>query len=264
MDNGLKQIIFCVLTLTNFLLFDLASQEYNLNKQQFYIGPEWYHVKRTKSGGTKQQGHLLGGRLGYGRLKRYGWYWGGEGSYAHGRLKGHSGTGNKLRSYLADLSIEGRFGYTLQKKCGFQAACTPFVGVGYFEEKNHFVHPSPLFVHFKTHFYYVVVGFLSSLHLCDQWEIGLNFKTKIPINPKCHVSHDEDNEPMSQRIGERLHYRVELPLTYSRSSNCSPFAFALVPFFESRLYGSHPNFPYNFVKTRFENWGLTLELQYRL
>lgn len=250
--------LILLLLLMNSLFADL-----NLNRHALYIGPEWFHVERTKSGGTKQHGDIYGGRLGYDRLKRYGWYWGGDAYYASGDLKGHTGSGANLKSRFKDWSLEGRFGYTFQYKCGLQPSITPFIGVGYFEEKNNFVDPSPIVAHFKIRAYYTVIGFLSSLYY-DPFEVGLNFKAKWPFDPRCKVTHDEDNLPMTQNITARWFYRVELPITF-RFKPCSPaFAISGVPFYEFRNYGKHPNFPFNFIKTQFNNWGLRIEFQLQL
>src|SRR5436190_24377747 len=83
------------------------------------IGPEFYHVKRTREGGTSQSGNLIGVRGSFERIGRYKWYIGIEGLYGQGIIKGHSGSGLKLRSRLTDRQIEGRFGYTFQGKCSF-------------------------------------------------------------------------------------------------------------------------------------------------
>lgn len=250
-----------------FLLFagsfhlPLEGKDLYLRRNQFYLGPQWCHLTRTKEGGTKQQGSLVGIQIGYDRLKRYGWYWGAEGLYAQCVLKGHSGAGGKIRSRFMDGWIEGRFGYTFQQKENRQLALTPYAGVGYQAERNNFSDPSPLHVHFKTRFTYAAVGFLSRMHLCRQVEVGCNFKAKFPLTPKCKVTHDRPHPSIDQNIKERWHYRIELPLTYQlREAGC--FAISAVPFFEFRQYGYHPNFPFDFLKTQLNFWGVTLQLQF--
>ena len=240
-----------------------ANSDLGLNRNQITIGPECYHLKRVRAGGTTQQGNLYGIHLGYDRLKRYGWYWGLEGSYARGKLKGHTGDGDQIRSHFNDSFIEGRLGYTFQQKECTKIAFTPFIGGGYSVEKNNFTSPSPLPIHFKTHYPYMSTGFLSWMHLTDDWEVGLNFKARMAFEPKCHVTHDPDNEPLSQRIGERMQYRVDLPITY-RAFCTDHFVITLDPFYENRHYGPHVNYPFDYLKTRITIWGAILELVYRM
>ena len=71
-------------------------------------------------------------------------YWGLETAYAVGRIDGHSGMGVRLKSHFSDFDFECRLGYTFQGTTGCCAQLTPFVGYGYFIEKNHYIHPSPL------------------------------------------------------------------------------------------------------------------------
>lgn len=235
----------------------------SLNRNQFYIAPEWYHLTRTKTGGTKLHGDPIGVRIGYDRLKRFGWYFGVEGAYSSGTLKGKSGLKNSLKSHFTDANIEGRFGYTLQQKEGFQASFTPFIGLGYDVEKNNFKDPSPIHLHFKTKFPYGTAGFLSWAHIAPQWELGLNFKVKAPYDTSCHVSHDPKGEPVTQKVADRLHYRLDLPITY-RIGCSEHMALSLVPFFDARLFGGHPNYPYNYIKTTLRSWGLNFQLVYRM
>lgn len=254
--------------IASWFIFTLLSvckvhgRDLDLDRNQYYIAPEWYRVKREKKGGAVQDGNLWGVRIGCDRLKRYSWYAGAEASYAYGHLNGHVGSGDKITSHFTDALLEGRFGYTFQQKCGWKAALTPFVGIGYLMEKNHFVKPSELHIHFQTHCPYAATGFLSRVYLWEQFEAGLNLKVRFPFEPRCHTSHDEDHENCIQNIKERIQYRIELPFTY-RFSCDGPWAVSLTPFFEYRRYGSHPNFPFNFFRTKFTIWGAMVALEYQ-
>lgn len=238
------------------------ASDLNLNRQQVLLAPEWCHLTRLKKGGTKQQGNLIGGRLRYDRLKRYGWYYGGELIYAEGVLKGHSGMGNKLRSRFTEERVEGRFGYTFQQKDQWQVACSPFIGFGYMIEKNHFVRSSVLPIHFKTRYTYFTTGFLSWIHLAKRLELGVNFAIKIPFEPKCKVTHDPDEETVTQKIKEQWHYELQLPIAF-RLTEDGVFSLAMIPFFEFRNYGNHVNFPFDYLKTTLRLWGVMGGLQYR-
>lgn len=231
------------------------------NRQQVSLGPQFIHIDRTKEGGTKQQGNLVGGYFTYDRLKRYGWYLGAAASYAKGDLKGSTEDGDSLCSKFTDVWAEGRFGYTFQKKNGKKLALTPYVGFGYAMEKNNFDHSSLLPIHFKTHFYYFSAGFLCSAHFCDNFIAGLLFRARIPYDPKCKVSHDPENESLSQKVGEKIQYRVELPITY-KIPCLNQIAVTALPFFEYRPYGEHVNFPFDFFKTRLNLWGGSVNLVY--
>ena len=190
-------------------------------------------------------------------------YFGGDAVCAQGSLRGHSGLRDSLYSKLLDLSVEGRVGFTFQQESNFQASISPFVGLGYLTEINHFERSSPLHVHLRTYFSYIALGFLSWAHLSELFEVGINFKAKLPVEPKCRVSHDPDNSPLTQKVAQRWHYRVDLPLTYRLFCD-GRMAVSAVPFFEYRDYGEHFNFPFNFIKTELSLFGLTLALQYRL
>lgn len=130
--------------------------------QELYIGPEIYHVHRTKAGGTKQNGTIYGIRAGYNRIKNNTFYLGAEGLYATGTLDGKSANGNKLKSHFTDRMIEGRLGYTLGTTCyGYPIQISPYGGMGHFEEGNDYKKPTPLHIHTLTKFNYVTGGFLS-------------------------------------------------------------------------------------------------------
>jgi hypothetical protein len=240
-----------------------CCEELSLNRWEFYIGPDWFNLNRRREGGTKQNGNIYGLRAGFDRLKCFGWYIGAEVDYSSGTLKGHDRRGRSLKSQYTESMIEGKVGYTLQMRTGFQFSITPFIGLGYSVERNNFTDPSPLPIHFKTRYTYVETGFLSWMHLCEQWELGLNFKTKYPLSPKCFVSNDPVQEPMLQRIGDELFYRLELPITYRLNSEYN-FAVRANPYYEYRKYGQHFNFPADFFETQFNIYGLTIEFIYRL
>lgn len=241
----------------------IHSTDLDLKRNQFYIGPEVYHVARSKEGGANQDGNMIGVRAGYDRLKRYGWYIGGDALYAYGKLNGHTGQDLKIRSHLTDISLEGRAGFTFQQKSCWKLALTPYVGGGYYIEKNHFVNPSPFHLHFKTYYPYAVGGFLFRMFPREQFEIGLNVKVRFPVDPRCRVTNDEDNEPVNQNIKERLQYRVDLPITY-RICCEGPFAVVVSPFYEYRHFGGHAGFPFNYIKTQFKIWGAALLLEYQM
>lgn len=240
----------------------VAAKERQL-VNQLYIGPESYWVNRTRSsalGDTKQTGTLAGLRVGYDRLKRYGWYFGAEALWAQGTLSGKSATGNRQLSTLTDQSIEGRFGYTLQaKSCGF-FSFTPFGGIGYFSEANNFRPPSPVPIHIRNTFSYIPFGFLSHVYFNDYLGMGLKFTTRYLYKHKVKTSHDPNLGKLSMRYTEKLQYRVEIPFTCDAIACGRLWQISAAPFFEYRPYGYMANFPYDFLETTFRIYGANLKL----
>lgn len=228
-------------------------------RHHLYVGPEIYYVKRLREGGTRQKGGVFGVKAGYDYLKRYKIYIGGDVLWAYGTLSGESGLGNKIKSRFTDKAIEGRLGYTFQQKDCYRLAFTPFVGGGYAAERNNFIEPSPIPVHFDLHYSFVSVGWLSHASLTSRFDVGINFKAKFIIDAKNHVSHDPDFDSFEMLVKSRTHYRVDLPITYRCSEH---FFVALMPFFEYRQYGKHVNFPFDFLETRLRIYGAALRVIY--
>jgi len=250
-------------------LFGSCSAEtlYETGNNRFLIGPEAYHVYRTRDGGTHQKGWLFGVRAIYDHIQRCGLYWACEGSYAGGLLYGsskpkrfHKETKQSLQSTYYEATGEGRIGFTFQATSGHRPSFTPFIGYGYFWENNKFGGCSPLHLRFKTDYQYSTAGFLSSITLCGNWRLGLNLKVRYMIDPKCTVSNDPDYTQIRLKIGnDRLQYRVELPLNYLASCYCG---FSFIPFYEERCYGGQNGCPFDFIRTRYYNCGATTALFY--
>lgn len=260
----LSHILFLVfLQLSSFAYSQGCDCDLWLNRQQGSIGPEWYHVKREKKGGVEQNGNVWGFYFSYDRLKRYGWYWGIEGNYAIGTLRGHAEESGKLSSKFTDAWAEGHFGYTFQQKECPYFSFTPYIGIGYLSEKNNFDRSSILPIHFNIYFPYASAGFLSWIQVWDDFELGLNFKAKFPYEPKCQVTNDPDNDSITQNIDPKFQYRIDLPLTY-RFSCDDRMAITADPFFEYRHYGHNVNFPFDFIDTKMNFWGLIIEFVYRI
>jgi hypothetical protein len=237
---------------------EVSCDKLNLHRQQVSLGFEGAHLTRKKSQGTKQHGTTWGARLEWERFRRYGWYLGAEGFFWNSKPSGHTGTGIAMRSRLKEAGIEGRFGYTFQCKTGWKPSITPFFGIGGYEEKNYFTSPSPLHLHYKTSYAYGSFGILTAIYPIDPLMIGLNIKARYPFSIKCRVSNDPEKDSVHQKVAERMQYRVELPVSYRMGC----VALMVEPFYESRIYGSHPNYPFNFIKTKFTYWGGQLAVQY--
>lgn len=261
----IKAVLFFSIASTS-LFSSLPDFNFKSTKDslQLYIGPEIYHVHRTRQGGTKQDGLIYGFRAGYDRIERYKVYWGFDVLHASGTLDGKSGAGNCLKSHFSDTSVEGRTGYTLKSKCGRKPSLTPYVGIGYFVEKNNFSEPENRPIHFCTRYLYASLGFLSQISLCDRLDAGLNFKAKFPYDAKCKVSHDPEEKDSTQAVKEKFHYRIELPMTYHPCVEIDQARISFVPFYELRQYGYHPNYPGDFLETKLHIYGLQVKFMYCL
>lgn len=235
----------------------------NLYPNKFYIGPEIYHVNRLRDGGTRQRGWVYGVRAGYDRVKRCKLYWGATALWAQGPLRGKSNS-VKLKSTFSDQNIEGRIGYTWQKKCGYHFTFSPFVGYGYFRETNHFHRNHPLKVKFRNCYNYAAVGFLSRIEICPCWTVGINFKARFPFDSRCHVSNDPEFDNTRMLIQDRVHYRLEIPLAYRLCDCNEQIEFDLVPFYEYRHYGGRVNYPFDFLDTKLNIYGVSLQFSYRI
>lgn len=258
-------LAFFLLLLSFFKTEFSCSCEQQL-RHQIFIGPEIYGVKRSREGGTEQTGILYGVRAGYDYIRRYAFYWGIDGLYASGALTGENGENQKIKSQLTDSNIEGRFGYNFQSKSCLSASFIPFIGVGYFWENNDYKHPSPLKVKFENSFFYVPVGFLSRIFVNPQLSIGLNFKARFIIEGKTKVSNDSELEleegDLTLHYEEKTQYRVDLPVSYYFCWLNKPVSFAVSPFYEYRQYGHRANFPFDFLETEFNIYGVTVRLGY--
>lgn len=227
---------------------------------QFYFGPECYRSSRAKEGGSRQRGWMYGARGGVDYLKRYCIYWGGDVACATGHLYGKSGRGISLKSRMKDASVEGRLGYTFQRKHGCRPMLALFVSGGYFSERNNYSRPHDFPVHFHITYPYVGAGFISRVDFTDHLQLGVNFKFKYPLEPECRVSHDPENPRHKLGIEERFQYRVEVPLKYQFSRCRDIYIVSIAPFFEYREYGRKAGYPFDFFETKFDIYGLTAEV----
>ncbi len=236
--------------------------EEECRSQRVFVDPEFYHVKRSRSGGSYQNGYLYGAKIGYNRIKRNSFYWEINGNFAEGRLKGKNARGASLVSDMTDTDIEGRIGFSIQQKCGYRISFTPYVGYGYFNQANKFVSPSPIKIKFTEIFHYASAGFLSRFLWNENLALGLNFAVKYPWDSKSKVSDDPDPtiDKLYLIISNRPQYEVELPISYFRCGENGRWELDAIPFYQLRQFGGHENYPYDFLKTKLSIFGLRLGL----
>lgn len=223
------------------------------------IGPEIYSVHRTKKQGAKQEGTLYGFRATVEHWLPSKYYWGVDFLWAKGELKGHSEE-VVLKSTMIDQNLEVRFGYTFACRIFPSVLFTPFAGVGSFCEQNNYKNPSPLKVHFKNAFGYVPLGFLFRYFFNPSLSLGCNFKARYLFQSSNKVSKDPDYGVLLQHYKENWQYRLELPCSYSFLFGCRPCSLIISPFYEYRSYGYQVNFPFDFIETKFNLYGLNIKL----
>ncbi len=223
------------------------------------VGPQFYHVKRLRDGGSRQTGWLCGLRGSYERLKPNAFYWAAEGSWAQGSIDGTTASGTRIKSDMMDSEVEGRLGYNIHWHCGLCWAFTPFVGAGYYHGENRFVHPSPLEVLFVDTFKFGTAGFLLRAWCDDCWTVGFNFKVRQMYEGRDKVV-DPEVPNTTTIIEDKMHYICELPIQrriciYGRECYAS-----VVPFYEHRHLGGREDFPFDFIDTKYKIHGVRLFL----
>ncbi len=234
----------------------------------FSIGPQFYHLERVRKGGTYQTGYLYGVRFNYEYSGRYLIYYGLEAAYATTQdLNGKNPLKESLKSHFADHMIEARLGYTFQSKTAACGSFTPYIAVGYFLEKNNYVKPSSTHYHFTNKFKYGSIGALSKAYLTPKLTIGLNVAALFSLEGHVKITHDPKYGKTTLDYENKIHARIALPCCYSQID--SPFLtsyfnqqIALIPFFEYRHYGHHPQVPFDFLKTEIKIYGA--EVRYTL
>lgn len=229
---------------------------------QFFFGPEIYYVKRLREGGGKQDGVLYGIKGGYEKVKRYKFYYALDGLYSQGVLNGKTNE-NRIKSEFTNSNIETRFGYTFQYKYWPGYSVTPFVGIGYMWEYTEFKKPSPIRVHFDNRFPYIPFGFLSSLFITDQLQVGVNLKARFLWDGKQKVTHDPQHNSLLQCYEDHFQYRIEIPFTYYFCWKGAVLTTRLTPFYEYRHYGHGINYPFDFLETKYHFYGANFELIYK-
>lgn len=249
--NRLRKTFFFFAVLTNILIPTLTFS----SPHQVNVGPELTHLKRIRKGGTKQTGLLYGVRGTYDYIGRYLIYCGLEGAYSTGTLKGHTGNEDFIKSHFTEGSIEGRIGYTFQSKDQSRLSITPFVGVGYFNEFNHYTSPSQVKVHFDNRFTYGAAGCLLRGVFTPSLKFGLNVTARWSLDGKVKISHDPQFESTTIEYMQKMQGRVSLPIWSQTTYRCFSIEWGIAPFYEYRHYGSKIGVPFDFIDTRIKSWG---------
>lgn len=241
-----------VLLLVIAINFPLLALQYSL------IGPEFYYAQRKKDGGTKQTGWLYGGRALYERRVPCGFYWAVDGYYAYGKLHGKGSSGSKLKSELTEKEIEGRLGYSFSLNPCKNITITPFGTYGYYCNKNKFVDPSPLEVTYHDSYQYGGGGISLSLPLTRCFTAELIFNAKYMFQAKSIVKDDPEYDDIKLIIENKMQYEASLPLRYATCLKGWKITIECAPFYRFRHFGERPNYPFDFIETKFQNYGVSL------
>jgi len=225
---------------------------------RLYIGPEFYHAKRTKDSGSKQTGWLWGGRGLYERRRHAGFYWAADAYYACGEISGKTASGSSLLSKLRDSEIEGRLGYAFCVKKDAKLTMIPYGGYGYFYSKNAFKKPSPLPYDLDICFEYGLLGAEASFFPFPCLECGLNFKAKYMLEGKSKVKDDPDFDNFTQEIESQIQYEADLPFRYYSCLCNKQFIAVFAPFYRYRHFGGKVNWPFDFIDTKYSIYGARL------
>lgn len=244
-----------------FLLMLVAVYDLSAFTQDIEIGPQIYHLKRSRDGGASQDGTLYGARVSYERVKDFGFYLGAFVDAAYGPIWGRSSSGASLSSLFTDFEAQGLFGYTISCKSRFKAQLTPFVGIGFLQQTNKFKNPSPAApIQFQDDIQYYSLGFLTTSYLNPCWSLGLRLTVKWMYDGKCYVTDDPDPAigDITQIIENKMLFAVDLPITYKLFGECSRYKITFMPFFQTRHLGGRFNYPVDFIDTRYVTYGARL------
>jgi hypothetical protein len=260
-----KGLLTAFVSCVFFLFSSLEGSHYvdSNGPHRLAISPEVYYSHRLREGGTHQDGVLVGGRINYERIKRCGYYWAMEGMYACGRMEGENRDGIKLKSWLTEMEIEGRFGYTFQFKYSPQFAFTPFFGLGGYRLENEFEAPSPSIVTFEDSFTFALWGFTTSLKIGDCWRLGVIFKGKMMVEGDEEIHNHDEGKDYEGKIDERMQYEFYLPATTRFEYYSRLWELSIVPFYRLRHLGGRENYPYDFFETKYHQYGIRVDFAAR-
>lgn len=231
-----------------------------------------YGKATMKQGSVKNDGWLYGIHGNYDLINYNTFYFGAEIGYKFGDLKGKVSNieelqinidnlivENKTKSKYSDLWSEFRAGFTfggLNYTGGF---VTPYLLVGYEQEKDNFVSPSPIEIKHKLTYGYFGGGLLSLLRVSNQMTIGANVKFKWMFNATQKTGGDPYIENKEISCANCFHWSLEIPVNYLV---CQNMFVGLAPFYEYKNYDKHKFEWLGKEKATFHMWGGLLQLGY--
>jgi len=210
------------------------------------------YFKRKRDGGSSQSGALFGYGAEYESLKDSGFYLYGKAYWAQGTLTGDSGEDHIKLRYNSE-EYYGRIGYSL---CFCKWVFAPFIGGGGAKLKNHFIDPSPLQVRMNIQFPYALAGLKIEWQRTDDLQFYTSFQLKKPYEPKCTIKDDPDFFDVHQTVKEKLQADFEVGIR--KNWLCMPIAIGgqVAFFYQYNHFGREENFPFNFLETTYNYFGL--------
>lgn len=227
---------------------------------EFSIGPDVYHLKREREGGTHQDGWLGGVRFDYERLKDNGIYVAADVRFAAGSLNGESSRGATLESTVKEFEVEGDLGWTLGFCLGKPMMVTPYIGYGYFWSSNDFHSPSPFTAQFRDTYGYAAVGLVAAVEIYPCLTLGANFKARWMSDAKQKISGGPTGGDVVFKIGERWLYGIDLPISYHFEACGRCWLASVVPYWQQRDYGGTESVAGDFIETHYVLYGARLML----
>ena len=221
-----------------------------------WIAPEAYHTRRERQGGADQEGWLGGIRACLERDEVNALYWGLEGGWAEGRLKGIDSQGQDLNINMTDLGIEARLGITLAARLRLNMSITPFVGIGYYQGVMRFVPPSRLTIRLCDYYKFATVGIMTKVWCDERLSVGLNIKVRQMYNGKERSSRDPDYPDETVLMKDELSWCFEMPISSQYCYEGWPINLGVTPFYEERHYGGREGYPMDFVDTKYFIYGV--------
>lgn len=226
----------------------------------FFLGPEFYYLVRTRANGSRQEGEMGGINFKYERFKRRAFYWALEYDGGWGELDGHDPSGNSLQSNLNQQQLEVRGGYNFQWKAGKQPYILPFVGYGYFYQKNEIFPPHN--VNLVDDFPYASIGIQLGFNPTCNLSIGLFAKADWMLEGNTRIENSPEFGTVKMNMEAEWQYDFELPITYRTNQCRRTFYCECTPFVKLRHFGGLPSVPFDFNETRYHAYGVKLLVAY--
>lgn len=239
-------------TLSQLDAFCLA---HSLGPHTFYVGPEFAHYQRKREGGSKQSGHLVGGHFRYDRISPCSFYWALDAHYDTGWASGKTASGSKIKSTLNEYEFEGRLGYSFFKPTISNLLIIPYATYSYFYGLNEFHKPSPVRCKLHDHLNLAGGGLWVSFCLTDCCRVGIDFTGKYIVSGKNRITDDPDYDDVKLAIESKWQYEIEVPIEFSIPCCDRCLEFRFVPFYSFRHLGGKPNYPFDYIETKYKIYG---------
>jgi hypothetical protein len=252
--------IAIALASNSFLPLEGFCLNHTLGPHTVFLGPEFCHNTRKREGGSKQSGFLLGGHFRYDRISPNSLYWALDAFYDSGKMFGKTANGNKIKSTINEYEIQGRLGYSFYFPNCFELLVIPYGAYSYYYGTNKFHHPSPVTYKLHDKLHLAGPGLWISMSINQNCRCGLDFQAKYMIEGKNKVTSDPKFDSVSLEIESEWQYEIDLPIEFTVPFCDKTLEFRFVPFYTFRHYGGKPNYPFDFVETKFQIYGARLLL----